>query len=213
VVGDVKHYGLDAEVTPDVYVPIPQVPESTAQYLANNMYWGVRTSGDAASVREPFRAALAAVDRDVPASAMKTMDEALGLALAPRQLNLRIVGAFAALALLLAAAGVYAITAFSVAMRRREMAIRSALGAGSAANMRMVVTDAARPIVIGLVVGLAGAVAAAPALRSVLFDVDPLAPAPLAGVAGLLLAAGLAAAVIAAQPIRRVDPIDTLRLE
>jgi ABC-type antimicrobial peptide transport system permease subunit len=98
-------------------------------------------------------------------------------------------------------------------MRRREMAIRAALGAGAAANVRMVVADAARPIVIGLAAGLAGAVAAAPALRSVLFDVDPLAPVPLAGVAGLLLAAGIAAAVIAAQPIRRVDPIDALRFE
>jgi hypothetical protein len=213
VVGDVKHYGLDAEVTPDVYVPIPQVPDTTSQYLANNMYWGLRTKGDPAPAREAFRSALASVDRDVPASQMKTMDEALELALAPRRLNLRLVGAFATLALVLAAAGVYAVTAFSVAMRRREMAIRSALGAAASANVRMVVLDAAGPIVAGLGVGMAGAIAAAPALRSVLFDVDPLAAAPLAVVAGLLLTAGVIAAAVAARSIRDVDPVDALRLE
>jgi hypothetical protein len=213
VVGDVKHYGLEAEVTPDVYVPIAQVPDMTVQWLANNMYWGVRTSGNPALVREPFRAALAGVDRDVPASAMKTMEEALDVALAPRRLNLRLVGAFAVLALGLAAAGVYAVTAFSIAMRRREMAIRAALGAAARDNVRMMVADAARPIVAGLTAGLAGAIAAAPALRGVLFEVEPVAAGPFAAVAAALLAAGLIAALVAALPLRAADPLEALKSE
>jgi predicted lysophospholipase L1 biosynthesis ABC-type transport system permease subunit len=213
VVGDVKHYGLDAEVTPDVYVPIPQVPDATVQWLANNIYWGVRTSGDPARLRDPFRRALKAVDPDVPASAMKSMDEALAAALAPRRLNLQIVGVFAAIALALAAAGVYAVTSFSVAMRRREMAIRAALGAAGSDNLRLLVADAARPILAGLAIGLAGAAAAAPALRAVLFEVDPIAAGPLVGVGAVLVAAGIAAAAIAALPIRRVEPIEALRTE
>jgi len=209
----VKHYGLDAEVTPDVYVPIPQVPAPTVQWLTNNMYWGLRTSGDPAAAREAFRRALREVDRDVPASAMKTMDEALEAALAPRRLNLRLVGAFAVLALVLAAAGVYAVTAFGVAMRRREMAIRAALGARVEENVRVVVVDAVRPIVAGLALGLLGALAAAPALRSILFDVDPVAAGPFALVAVVLLASGILASVTAALPIRRIDPLEALRME
>jgi predicted permease len=179
VVGDVKHYGLDAEVTPDIYTPIPQVPDPTVQWLNNNMYWGLRTGGDPGAARDAFRRALREVDPDVPAAAMRTMDEALEIALAPRRMNLWLVRVFAILALLLAAAGVYAVTSFSVALRRREIAIRSALGARTDQNVRTVVGDAARPIVLGLAAGAAGALAAAPALRSVLFEVEPVAAGPL----------------------------------
>ena len=177
------------------------------------MYWGVRTSGDPSALRDGFRRALRDVDPDVPASAMKTMDEALEAALAPRRLNLRLVGAFGVMALALAAAGVYAVTSFGVAMRRREMAIRAALGARVEENIRVVVVDAARPIFAGLVLGLGGALAAGPALRSVLFDLDPFAAGPFAVVAATLLAAGLVASVTAALPIRRIDPLDALRIE
>ena len=208
-----KHYGLDAEVTPDVYVPIPQVPDATVQWLANNMYWGVRASGDPSALRDAFRRALRAADPDVPASAMKTMDEALEAALAPRRLILRLVGAFAAMALALAVAGVYAVTSFGVAMRRREMAIRAALGARVGENVRVVVADAAKPIVAGLLAGLGGALAAAPVLRSLLFEVDPVAAGPFALVAAALLAAGVIASVTAALPIRRIDPLEALRTE
>jgi predicted permease len=213
VVGDVKHYGLDAEVTPDVYVPIPQVPDVTVQWLTNNMYWGVRTSGDPAALREPFMRALRVVDRDVPASAMKTMDEALDVALAPRRTNLWLVRGFAALALGLAAAGTYAVTAFSVALRRRELAIRAALGATGMRNIIVVMIDAGGPLGAGLAVGLAAALAAAPLLRTLLFGVEPLAAGPLVVVTWTLLAAGLASAFAAALPIRRVDPIDALKTE
>jgi predicted lysophospholipase L1 biosynthesis ABC-type transport system permease subunit len=189
------------------------VPNQTSQWLANNMYWSLRTSVDANSVREEFRRALRDVDPDVPASAVKTMDEAIDVALLPRRTNLWLVRAFGAVALLLAAAGVYAVTSFTVAFRRRERAIRSALGASADANLRRIVADAARPIVYGLVIGGAGASVAAPALRSVLFRVDPLAPAPLAIVTVTLLVAGLSAATVAALPIRKIDPFEALRVE
>jgi putative ABC transport system permease protein len=144
---------------------------------------------------------------------MRTMDEALELALAPRRMNLWLVRVFAILALLLAAAGVYAVTAFSVALRRREIAIRAALGARPDQNLQTVVVDAARPIVVGLIAGAAGALAAAPALRSVLYEVEPVAAGPFTVVSATLLVAGLLAAVIAALPIRRIDPIEALRAE
>jgi putative ABC transport system permease protein len=213
VVGDVKHYGLDAEVTPDVYSPIPQVPDATVQYLTNNMYWGLRTTGDPAALKDAFRRALREVDPDVPASALRTMDEAMAIVLAPRRTNLWLVRVFAAMALLLAGAGVYAVTSFTVALRRREIAIRTALGARPGQNLRVLVADAARPIVAGLALGAAGALAAAPALRSVLFEVEPVAAGPFSVVSGTLLAAGLAAAAIAALPSRRIDPVEALKVQ
>jgi putative ABC transport system permease protein len=179
----------------------------------NNMYWGLRTTADPASLRDAFRRALREIDPDVPASAMRSMDEALDVALAPRRTNLWLVRVFAGLALLLAAGGVYAVTSFTVALRRREIAIRAALGATADRNLRTVVSDAAWPIVAGLVLGAAGAAAASPALRSVLFEVEPLAAGPFSLVSGTLLIAGLAAAATAALPIRRIDPLDALKVE
>ena len=213
VVGDVKHYGLDAEVTPDVYVPIPQVPDPTTQWLTNNMYWGVRTSTDPASIEESVRQALRAVDPDVPASTLRTMEQALSIALAPRRMNLWLVQAFAILALLLASAGAYAVTSFTVALRRREIAIRAALGARPGVNVRMVVIDAGRPLMIGLVLGTLGALALAPALRAVLYGVDPVAPAPFMVVTAMLLLVGLGASLVAALPMRHIDPVDALKTE
>ena len=144
---------------------------------------------------------------------MRTMDEALEIALAPRRLNLWLVRVFAILALALAVAGVYAVTAFSVALRRREMGIRAALGARADQNFRTVVGEATRPIVLGLAAGAAGVLAAAPALRSVLFEVEPVAAGPFSIVAGTLLLAGLTAAMMAALPIRRVNPVEALKTE
>jgi ABC-type antimicrobial peptide transport system permease subunit len=153
------------------------------------------------------------VDPDVPASAIKTMEEALDGALAPRRTNLWLVRCFAVVALVLAAGGVYAVTAFSVALRRRELAIRAALGARADQNVREVIIDAARPVALGLMIGAAGALLAAPVLRSVLYEVEPVSAGPFALVAGTLLAAGLVAAAIAALPIRKIDPLDALRAE
>jgi predicted permease len=213
VVGDVKHYGLDAEVTPDVYVPVAQVPDSTSIWLANNMYWGVRTTADPKLASEEVRRVVHGVDRDVPTSAIRTMEEALDAALAPQRLNLWLIEAFAALALALASAGVYAVTAFSVALRRREMAIRAALGASRQQNVRTVLRDAARPLIAGLVIGCGVAAAAAPALRSMLFGVDQFALAPYVIVAGTLLIAGLAAALMAARPVHQIAALEALAAE
>jgi len=213
VVGDVKHYGLDADTTPDIYVPVPQVPDLTIQWLTNNMYWGIRASTDPALLREAVRRELRGVDPDIPASAMRTMDEALSLALAPRRVNLWMVRAFAMIALLLAAAGVYAVTAFSVTLRARELAIRAALGAPRGHNLRSVLIDAARPIGAGLIAGAAVALAAVPVLGAVLFGVERIAAALVVLVSATLLIVGLAAALAAARPVRRIDPIAALKAE
>jgi putative ABC transport system permease protein len=190
VVGDVKHFGLETESTPDVYVPIPQVPEGLIPWLMNNLYWGVRTVTDPATLREAVRREIQSVDPDVPASLMRTMDEMMEIAVAPRRLNLWLVRMFALAALVLAAAGIYAVTAFTVSTRTREIGIRAALGARPAQNLGVVIADTARPLVAGLAAGVLLAVAVAPALRSMLFAVDPIAPIAMAAVSVVLLVVG-----------------------
>ena len=213
VVGDVKHFGLETESTPDVYVPIPQVPPTTIPWLMNNMYWGVRTVVDPDSLREAVRREIRGVDPDVPASAMRTMDEALALAAAPRRLNLWLVRMFGLAALGLAAAGIYAVTVFSVSVRTREIGIRAALGARPGQNLRVMLIEAAQPIVVGLGAGALMSLAGAPALRAMLFAVDPVAPAAVTVVSVVLLFVGLTSALLAAWRLRSIDPIIALRAE
>ena len=213
VVGDVKHFGLDTESTADVYVPVPQVPEGTIPWLMNNLYWGVRTAVEPATLRDAVRREIQSVDPDVPASLMRTMEEMLEVAVAPRRVNLWLVRMFALAALVLAAAGIYAVTAFSVSTRTREIGIRAALGARPGQNLAVLIADAARPLAAGLGAGVLLALAGAPALRSLLFAVNPVAPVAMAAVSVVLLLIGLAAALLAAWRLRSIDPIIALRAE
>jgi putative ABC transport system permease protein len=212
VVGDVKHFGLETESTADVYVAIPQVPEPSIQWLANNLYWGIRTTVDPALVRESVRREIRAVDADVPA-AMRTMDEIMEVAVAPRRLNLWLVRVFGLAALALAAAGIYAVTAFSVSIRTREIGIRAALGARPAQNFGVVIADIAKPLTAGLAAGAFLSLAGAPALATILFAVSPIAPATMTVVSVLLLIVGIGAAIIGAWRLTSIDPIIALRAE
>ena len=211
IVGDVKHMGLEAEPTADVYVPIAQVPEFTIQWLANNMYWGLRTAVEPLAIGDAVRRELRAVDRDVPASAMKSMDEVLSAAVAPRRLNLWLVRLFAIAALVLAAAGIYAVTAFGVASRTRELAIRAALGAGHARNLGAVLEDVTRPILAGLAIGAVLLGLVTPALRSVLFGVEGITLGPFVAVSAVMLLVAFAAAVLGAIRMRVIDPMVAMR--
>jgi hypothetical protein len=212
VVGNVKHFGLETESTPDVYVAIPQVPEPSIQWLANNMYWGLRTATAPAIMREDVRREIRAVDPDVPA-AMRTMEEIMDVAVAPRRLNLWLFRVFGVAALLLAAAGIYAVTAFSVSIRTREIGIRALLGAGAAQNFSVVISDIAKPLLVGLAAGSALSLAAAPALETLLFAVDPIAPVTMAIVTILMFGIGVGAAFVGAWRLKSIDPIIALRAE
>jgi putative ABC transport system permease protein len=212
VVGDVKHFGLETESTADVYVAIPQVPEPSIQWLANNMYWGVRTMGDPATVRESVRSAIKSVDADVPAST-RTMADMMEVAVAPRRLNLWLVRVFGVAALALAAAGIYAVTAFSVSIRTREIGIRAVLGARPSQNFALVIADVSKPLVAGLAAGVLLSLTGAPALATLLFAVNPVAFLTMTMVSVLLLTVGVTAATIGAWRLKSIDPVTALRAE
>ena len=213
VVGDVRHFGLEKEATLEVYVPIGQVPDPTTVWLANNMYWVVHTDGAPLAAANAVRHEIAAVDPAVPASFVRSMDQWLGGTLAPRRFNLQLVGAFAAVALLLAVIGVYAVSAFSVTVRTREIGIRAALGASRREVIGLVLRHSVSPVLGGLAAGTGIALLAAPALSGMLFAVTPRDGMSLAISLTALACAALLANIVPARRAVRIDPIVALRTE
>ena len=213
VIGDVKHFGLEKETTIEVYVPISQVPDATTIWLANNMYWVVETEGAPLAATNAVRREIAAVDAGVPASFVRSMDQWMGISIAPRRFNLELVAGFALAALVLAVVGVYAVSASAVSMRTREIGIRSALGASKGEVVRLVLRSGLAPVLLGLIAGTAGAFLSGRAVASLLFGVTPHDPASLAIVALTLTTAALLASYLPARRAGKVDPIIALRAE
>ena len=154
VAGDVHEVGLEVEPGPRMYVPLAQVPERSMVY-GRNLFWVVRSRGEGALLRRGRRRRRCdAVDGTLPASTVLTLDEVLARSVAPRRFNLLLVDLFALAAIILAGLGVYAVNAQAVAQRRRELAIRLALGAAPRSLLRLVLTAGMFPVLAGVGVGL-----------------------------------------------------------
>jgi putative ABC transport system permease protein len=206
VVGDLRHSRLDAPPVPEVYVHYLQaVP--VAPFVV------VRTAGDPATLAPAVRAAIADVDPAIPLYNVRTMAELRTATLAGRRFVMGLVVAFGALALVLAAIGVFGVVALTVAERTREMGIRLALGAAPRRLATTVLAQVLTVSAIGVVAGSLLALAASPWLAPQLYGVAAVDPITLAGVAAaILVVAGLAAAIPAAR-VLRVDPLSTLRAQ
>src|SRR5262249_22888184 len=152
-----------------------------------------------------------AVDPGQPLFAPATMDEIVGGAVAQRRFTTMVLVAFAATALGLAAIGIYGVVAFATSLRAHEIAIRMSLGARDRDLVGLMLRPALPPVAAGVVLGLAGALAAARGLSSLLFHVRPMDPAIFAGVAGLLVAVAALACWLPARRAARVDPMSALR--
>ncbi len=213
VVGDVRHFGLEREATIELYVPIGQVPDPTTIWLANNMYWVVSAEGEPLSLANAVRREVNAVDPAVPATFVRSMDQWLGNTIAPRRFNLQLVAAFALAALLLVVVGVYAVSAFAVTIRTREIGIRTALGASRRDVLGLVLRSSALPILGGIAAGTAVALLMAPAFSGVLFGVTPRDPISLMIGPAALAAAAFLANVLPARRAARIDPTLALRVE
>jgi putative ABC transport system permease protein len=129
VVADVKQFSLDAPATADLYVPLPQMPASQAPLLAARTFWLVRTASDPRLLIDQLPDLVRGVDPDVAASGIQTLDDIVDASLASWRMDVRLLQAFGPLALMLCAIGVYAVASFSAGARRRELAVRAALGA------------------------------------------------------------------------------------
>jgi predicted permease len=202
IVGNVHQFGLDAELTFDSYFAGGWTP-----------YLVVRTASDPVRVAAAIRDVVHKVDPNLPITHMTTMDGLISDSVSPRRFSAVLVGIFAGLALLLAAIGIYGVMSYTVSQRRQEIGLRMALGAQLTSVRGMILGQTLKLTLIGVVLGLAGALVLARFLASLLFGIGTYDPVTFLGVALLLVGVALAASYIPARRAMRVDPIVALRYE
>jgi predicted permease len=202
--GDVRHWGLDSAVNPELYLPQAQQPWPALTFI-------VRTSGNPTSITAAVRERMRAIDPALPLSHVRTMEEVAAESVASRRSGMTLLVLFGLLALSLAAAGIYGVMSHMVALRTSEIGIRMTLGARPSSVMRLVLREGLVQAAAGLAVGLAAGVLVMDAFRALLFEVSPADPLTLGGVAILLLATAMLACILPARRAIRVDPVEALR--
>jgi putative ABC transport system permease protein len=215
VVGDVKLDSLD-EIRPSatLYFPLDQVSVPAAGgWRSFPMTLLVRSRSGSGELASAVSNAVHEADRDIPLVDISTMDELVENSLSQQRFNMLLLGAFAALALLLAAVGIYSVLSYSVKRSVREIGIRLALGAPVGEVLRMVVFEAMKPTLLGVAIGTAGALALGRVLSSLIFGVRPTDPLTFVAVAALLAAVALVASIVPAYRATKVDPMVALRYE
>lgn len=206
VVADVRHDTLDQEKVSEAYWPQAQGPSSDTVLV-------LRTAGDPVQLAGPLREAVRGIDRDLPLERIQPMEQVVSEALAQSRFKTLLLGLFAALALGLAAVGVYGVVSYSVAQRTHEMGIRLALGARPDQVRRMVLLQGMRVVLISSAVGIAAALFATRFLREQVYGVSATDPVTFAVVPLVLLAVALVANWVPALRATRVDPLEALRYE
>lgn len=207
VVGDVREKSLETPPRPTVYVNYRQRPQSTSHFTAV-----VQSEISPVTVVAAAREIVRELDPNVPPE-FDTFEHVFSTSLRSRRFNLTLVGAFAGTALLLAMTGLYGVMAFAVSRRTGEFGVRMALGASAANILQMVIGQGLRTTLIGIALGVIGALAVSRTLQSLLFGLSPNDPLTLAIVAGVLVMVALLACYIPARRAAKVDPMQALRYE
>jgi putative ABC transport system permease protein len=203
---DVPHRALDSKPEPDWYASRLVAPQ-------RHRYLFVRSALPAATLTASIRQTVAAIDPHQPLTSVKTMEQVISTTTAPRRFNAFLLGAFAAIALALAALGIYSVISYSITLRTQEIGIRMALGANRPAILRMVLQKGIVLTLTGAAIGLAGAFALTRWMSSLLFGVSASDPATYLIVLLVALGAALLACSIPARRATRVDPLVALRYE
>jgi len=212
VVGDVRVRGLETASEPQVYLPAPQVKDGdiiayVPQVLA------VRTAVAPAALLPAIRAVVAREDPQQPISNVRLLSDVLDAETAPRAVQVRVLGAFAAMALLLAAVGIHGLLAFAVSQRQREIGVRIVLGAPAGGILAMVLRRGLALAAVGVAFGVALAYAAGRLMQTLLFGVSPHDTPTFAAAAGLALAMTVMGSLLPALRAVRVDPLTAVRAE
>jgi predicted permease len=209
VAQNVKHSGLNQPVDPAVYAPFPQSDEAWRRWMT----LAIRTPGASAELIKNVKKQVWSVDSQIPVSEVHSMEDLMGVSLAQQRFNMLLLGLFAALALILAAVGIYGMMAYRVGQRMHEIGIYIALGAQRRDVLRLVLRDGAKLAFFGIAIGIAGAIALTRVMTSLLFEVKPTDAGTLAGVSILLAIVALAACYVPTRRAMRVDPVVALRYE
>ncbi|MDQ3013650.1 MAG: FtsX-like permease family protein, partial [Acidobacteriota bacterium] len=209
VVADVKHFGLDVPEQPALYSPYAQSgrPWKRWQTLV------VRSRENSATLAAAVKQGVWRVDARIPVTKLRTMKEVMGASYEERRFNMLLLGLFAAVALALAAIGIYGVIAYAVAQRTHEIGIRMALGAQGRDVLKMVVRQGMTLVLTGVGVGLLAALPLTRFMRTLLFGVNASDPATYAVIALMLMAVALLACIIPARRATKVDPMIALRYE
>ncbi len=207
VVGHVQHNALDSQLRKGtLYWSYPQAPAQSLEFV-------MRTATSPLSLANAAQKEVSGLDKDVPIFDVKTMDERVAASLANRRFAAYLLAAFAGIAVVLAAVGLYGVMAQSVLQRSREIGVRMAMGAQSGDVLRMVLKQGVRLIAGGLAIGAAAALGLTSLMKSLLFGVRPADPFTFVAVAALLSIVSLAATYLPARRATHVDPVNTLRYE
>jgi putative ABC transport system permease protein len=206
VVSQVRHDGLDKVARPEIFVPLDQVPFAS-------MTFAIRGTGDPAALIAAAKREIWAIDPLQTFYDVATVDGLVEASLVRQRFSVTLMTAFALLALVLCAIGVYGLISFTTAQRTREIGVRMALGADGPAIRRMVLREGTWLVMAGLAVGIGGSIATSGLLRTLLFEIRPGDPLTLAIVSGVLAAVGLAACYLPARRATRVDPLVALRVD
>lgn len=212
VVADIKVRGLERTNEPQIYLPAMQPYEGVGGiYVPKDLV--IRLSGPGVNVVPAVREIVRRVDPEQPVSHVRMMSDIVGDQTATRRAQLHILGALAVLALLLAGVGIHGLLAFTIAQRSREIGVRLALGAAPSLVARMVVSEATRMALFGVVPGIVGAYFAARAMSALLFGVEPTDPLTFAAAALLCLFTAVMGALRPALRAARIDPMTALRAD
>lgn len=208
VVADVKHFGLSQSTEPEVFMPLPQTLS-----MQRSMIVLARTSGEPEAAAGPVRQAVWGLDPQLPVFNVRSMEQLRAEATGDERVGLALVALFAALALILAAIGVYGVMAFMVGERSREIGIRLALGAKPADVLRLILFDGAWLTGAGVAVGLLGAFGLTRLLQTLLFETPATDPATFATFAAVIALSAMLACFVPARRATRVDPVTALRAQ
>ena len=209
VAQDVKHSGLNQPVDAAVYAPFAQSDEAWRRWMT----LVIRASPTSAGLIEEVKKQVWSVDNQIPVSEVRCMEDLMSVSLAQQRFNMLLLGLFAALALMLAAVGIYGMMAYRVGQRTHEIGIHLALGAQRRDVLKLIVGDGAKLALSGIAIGLAGAIVLTRVMTSLLFEITPTDPATFALVAILLTVVAIVACYIPARRAMRVDPMVALRYE
>ena len=211
VSGDVHHGSLETAAEPHLYLPYHQVPSSLLVWLAQSQFVVVRAAGDPLALGEGVQRAVHAADPDVASARARLSGSYVEAAAAARRFSLVLIAAFAVIALVMAAVGIYGVVSYTVAQRTRETGLRLALGAGAPDILSLVLGEGLKRTAWGIAAGLVAAFAAASGFRSLLFGVEAADLATYVGVVVLLFTVTLAACFVPAWWAARLDPVQALR--
>jgi putative ABC transport system permease protein len=213
VVADLRHWRLEEEPKPEVYVLLPQMPEKALAAYGRSLHFAVRTTNDPAALISAIRTLAAGVDKDQPLYGVRAMDEMYSESVANPRFRTTLFSLFGALALTLAAVGLYGVMAYSVTQRTREIGVRVALGAQTRDVMKLVMAHGALFTLTGLAIGIVAAIGLSRYLSGFLYEIKPTDAVTYLAVAALLGGVAMFACYLPARRAARVDPMVALRHE